>query len=205
MSILRKTTLERKVEGLNYWLKFHGALERGYRISSPRELCNSEICSKCKGLCCKSFPCVFASTDLPKVNEKTCRMILDTGIVSISIDNLEHIGTFYTLRPMAYSDNGRISTTNIVTSGINSCCRLYDDKKGCMLDAECRPASGLLLVPFDCCYQHYRTDNQEYDWARYRKLMIKLYGEYFGKKVEDGAKQATEEQVKMLQKILKGA
>lgn len=202
--LLKKTPYERKLSGLNYWLGFNGALERGSKVHDVGELCDSRICSKCKGVCCKNYPCVFAPTDFPKVNEKNIRLALETGIVTVSLSYVKNMGSFFILRPMALSDAGAISSTDYASRDMNCSCRILSKEKGCMLDSDCRPASGLLLLPQHGCIGYYRGIDQEYDWGPYQKLLSKLYVDNRGIILPNGDKEATEQEIKQLQKVLRG-
>ena len=147
-----------------------------------------EYCNRCKGACCRSYPCHFSPDEFLKINDKEyMKKILDTGLFIIDeIDSLE--GYFEKelllyIRVRGIRDYIR-DTKDYITKNT---CILYDNK--CLLNHSDRPAGGLLLLPGDLgfglgiCRQYYNDIDLKKDWLPYQDTLKELKEEY-GKKIE---------------------
>ena len=139
--------------------------EKSKGVVKSQDNCISyERCAKCKGDCCKHFPCAFAPEEFLNLQDKDyIRSLLETGLIIIS-PRKKHI--LY-IRPRGIYDPPRM-VTNLVTEP-NPCALLREN--GCILDHSFRPIGGLLTLPFCECEEYYEPKRITKDWSEYANYM----------------------------------
>jgi hypothetical protein len=134
--------------------------------------CISKRCSRCKGGCCKNFPCTLSPLEFLDIEDiDYMKSILDTGILTIAPGNTDK--KYYIIRPRGKNDSDYI-VSDIVASP-NEC--LLRGKKGCLLDPLTRPTEGLLTMPREkskLCECYYSEMKIMDDWIRREEAVKKL-------------------------------
>ncbi len=143
---------------------------------------NDELCERCEGACCKTFPCTFSPYDFVDIDDfEYMKSILDTGYFVISY-YYEEDECIYYIRAKGLNDRGVVAKSKAKP---NECILLGE--KGCQLDFYSRPTLGALLEPksnklFMCCKHRYSMDQLTKDWLKYQQQMLKLKKYYLFKK-----------------------
>lgn len=150
---------------------------------------NEQMCSECKGACCKKGGCQYEPKDFEEIKYNYLLEKLNEGYISI-VASLE-----------PYSINGKnIMGTHLYIKSRNVDRPIIDlysprtrckalNSTGCMYDANNRPSGGLNLIPAKdekgkCCYPE--KDPMEYIimWEPYQNILRKLVKHFTGKSVE---------------------
>ena len=162
-----------------------------YRKISEREnlfmdnACNNELCSKCKGACCRNFPCSFSPDDFVDINDiEYMKSVLDSGYFIISAFSIYESPSRYELvyyiRCRGLMDDNTIVSTRSPYE--NEC--IFHNEKGCSLDFYSRPSEGALLIPSErryglgVCENSYDYKKQIEDWRKCRSIMNTLIDYY---------------------------
>ena len=139
---------------------------------------NKELCSKCKGVCCKRAGCHLSPDDVIKLKGSITRIglyeLLKTGNYSIDWwdgfevkkDNFHGKGYYLRMRHVG---------ANIIDPSWGGVCVLLTDN-GCPLSYDNRPKSGRLLVPdknYNCITPYSKYDSV-CDWYKYWKILNEL-------------------------------
>lgn len=180
ISKIEKEILQRWSQSGNLCTIPYRSIKKDYDISKD---VNSQICSECKGKCCKMCGCHFSPDDFKEISFEYLKREIEKGYISIDYVDCE----------MIYENFGvyilRIRNANapIVDTGFNrrTPCILLTDE-GCKLEYKDRPSGGKLLVPSEkffknslkqkerYCYQKYTIENCCYEWKPHQGLIFQL-------------------------------
>lgn len=136
---------------------------------------NKELCSKCKGLCCKSCGCHYSPNDFKNITFESLKTEIEKGHISIDwwngspFDDKEHknIDKVYYLRI-------RNVDSNIVDPSFGDRCSLLTET-GCSLTYNERPMGGKMLIPNENgCEQEYDKQQSAIDWYEYNDILKEL-------------------------------
>lgn len=139
---------------------------------------NLEICSKCKGFCCKRMGCHFSPDDFKDLTFESLKKEIDKGYISIDwwegnpFKDDRYIDKAYYLRI-------RNENADVVDPSWGGRCSLLTDE-GCMLSYNERPKGGRLLIPneTDRCEIRYSKLDSAKDWYKYNDVLLKLEDYY---------------------------
>ncbi len=119
-----------------------------------KELIDPNMCAKCGGKCCQTYPCSYYPSDFKEMNLATIRGVISSTDAVIDIERNPLYGSavdFYylLLRPRGICDGYyRVLTDfRLMKCGIktNRCIHLKGN--GCELDVNNRPGEGIQLIP----------------------------------------------------------
>lgn len=155
---------------------------------SKDNACSLELCRKCDGACCKSFPCAFSSDDFIDINDLDyMKNIMDTGL--FVIDNYIVFPAMkdriYFIRSRGIKDEDLYIYDRAASD--NEC--IFHNIDGCLLDFYTRPSEGALLVPnknkygLGVCSNHYSLSKLKEDWLAHQDVMKELISYYQGRKI----------------------
>lgn len=144
---------------------------------------NAQLCSECKGECCKRCGCHFSPDDFAEISFEFLKSELEKGYISIDYFSKE---TTY-MNTGAYILRIRNQDSPIVDleQKVRPCMLLTE--KGCKLDYAHRPSGGKLLIPKvelignrkkRICYSTYSVTSCCHEWMPYQKLLHRL-AKYF--------------------------
>ena len=133
-----------------------------------------EICSRCKGSCCKNMGCHYSPRDFEEISFEVLKNKIEEG--NISIDWWEG-NPFNDDRDIsrAFFLRARHVHSPIVDASWGGRCKLLTDK-GCSLSYKDRPKGGRELIPDESfmCYTTYNKDECARDWYVYNDILQKL-------------------------------
>lgn len=138
---------------------------------------NKELCTKCKGRCCKSCGCHYSPEDFKDLSYEGLKREIDKGYISIDwwegnpFEDERNIsrGLFLRIRNI---------NSSIVDASWGGRCVLLTEQ-GCPLDYENRPKGARLLIPSEKgCKLEYDKQDCAKDWYRYSDILLRLYDEY---------------------------
>lgn len=147
---------------------------------------NLELCSKCKGKCCKAMGCHFSPDDFEDLSYEGLKKEIDKGYISIDWwegnpfdpDNRREI-------PRAFFLRIRNRNSDVVNASWGGICSLLTDK-GCILSYNERPKGGRSLIPaVPECRITYTKDQCARDWYKYNDILIKLEDHYYDKDIKN--------------------
>lgn len=157
------------------------SIKKDYEISKN---VNTEICSQCRGKCCKLCGCHFSPDDFEEISFNFLKKEMEKGYISID----------YVDREMIYQDKGgyilrtRNQDAPVVDTGFRRKPCILLTEKGCKLDYEHRPTGGKLLIPSvnefkreKNCHSNYSIKDCCYEWEPHQKILHELV-EYFKNK-----------------------
>ena len=133
---------------------------------------NKEMCTECRGKCCKSCGCSYFPEDLNMTFEYLLKEIKNGKIV---IDYRECGESPYDKlkNPVFYLRVANKGEKGISIGGFGICSLLTE--QGCSLSYEQRPTGGRLLVPFwSGCYSLYSVNDFIDAWTPYQNLISDL-------------------------------
>ena len=133
---------------------------------------NSQICKKCKGICCKSEGCLYSPSNFKEVSFSALKEFISKGYSTIIL-----IREFYTgLEDSFILKVRRVGEPVVKTKLIkNTPCILLGDK-GCMLSENKRPKGGIELIPLETgsCIPAYTYREAVEEWMPYQKILKDL-------------------------------
>lgn len=147
---------------------------------------NLEICSKCKGKCCKAMGCHFSPDDFKDLSYEGLKKEMDKGYISIDWwegnpfdpDKRNEI-------PRAFFLRVRNRDAKIVDASWGGACSLLSEK-GCTLSYEERPKGGKELIPaVPKCIIKYSKDECAKEWYKYDDILRKLEDYYCNKDIKN--------------------
>ena len=142
---------------------------------------NLEICSKCKGRCCKSMGCHYSPNDFKGISFEILKNKIEEG--NISIDWWEG-NPFNDDRDIQRAFFLRVRNVHspIIDPSWGGRCKLLTDE-GCSLPYKDRPKGGRELIPHESfmCNLTYSKDECAKDWYVYNDIFQKLE-KYFREK-----------------------
>lgn len=133
-----------------------------------------EICSVCKGECCRHYACHYSPEDFPEISFEALKKQIDKG--RISIDWWEADSPEYFLRAR------HVGEPVVCGSWGGICVNLTDT--GCSLSWEERPLGGKALKPGkslrDDCITSYSKETCKNEWQKHAAVLRELvaYFEY---------------------------
>ena len=135
--------------------------------------CLSDICDKCKGTCCKKYPCMLSPRELIMDDIDYLKNVLDTGVLTLTVTQTQNKILY--IRARGVNDPRTIYSEEAITP--NSC--ILIGKKGCILDPLYRPTDGLLLIPetkfgITKCVSHYPEFKKFEDWQKHQEILREL-------------------------------
>ncbi len=168
-------------------------IEKTYDIAKN---INPQICSECKGLCCKTCGCHFSPNDFDKISYKYLKKELEKGYISIDCIKgilINESSDIYFLRIR----NQNAPIVDIQSKSKATCMLLTS--KGCLLTYQKRPSGGKLLIPSNKfnnyfgielrkCTQTYPIKACCIDWKPYQKILKKLCNYFCDKDFKCNAK-----------------
>lgn len=138
---------------------------------------NKEICSKCKGKCCKTMGCHYSPKDFEEISFEYLMSQIDKGYISIDwwegnpFEDNRNIHRAFFLRV-------RNVESPIVDPSWGGRCSLLTET-GCSLTYNERPTGGRLLIPGEKnCVPKYTKEDCVKEWYKYNDILIKLYENY---------------------------
>ncbi|MBT1247377.1 MULTISPECIES: hypothetical protein [unclassified Thermosipho (in: thermotogales)] len=128
---------------------------------------NFEICSKCKGKCCKNYPGLALPNDFGNTKEEIYKNLIDafkSGNWCIDWEKKEE----YFVRP---SIKGK--EFQVFDHSISGECTFLTER-GCKLTKEKRPSGCLLLEPKENekCVQHLKKQKVMNEWKKFHNILI---------------------------------
>lgn len=142
-----------------------------------KDCTSKELCSKCKGRCCKETGCFFMPQDFEKIEYEYLKSQIDTkGYISIAAANSVYGIVFPIFRLYLKVRNVESEICNCSTKGT---CMLLTPT-GCDLDFKDRPSGGKALIPRrdNRCYSKITADQAIAAWIPYEDILKKLWNEY---------------------------
>lgn len=160
---------------------------------------NKELCSHCKGLCCKRGGCDYSATDFEELKLNFLLSKLEEGYISIvSTQNITRLpnGT-YVNTPFLYLRARNINKPVVDLLSISTTCKSLTTE-GCKYPTEKRPSGGLNLIPACdeeglCCYPKVPPFDIIKTWEPYQKILARLVKRLTNKTVEMKLKEDVEE------------
>ncbi len=153
-----------------------------YRGSiDKRKTTDPELCSICKGRCCKNCGCFLSPQDFSKISYKVLNQEIQKGYISIDYvwkKNYEKKGTLV----LRIRNVGSPIVDIKRSSKPHQCMMLTPN--GCSFSYEERPLGGKLLIPlvndkgYAVCYPRYSYIECAREWEPYKRILRKLYFKY---------------------------
>jgi len=141
---------------------------------------NSEICSECKGRCCKQSGCFFSPYDFKELSFDFLKKEIEKGYISIGFLDEDVIK-----QPVVFILRIRNQGKPVVDTGFgrNQCILLTE--KGCKLDYEHRPTGGKMLIPSKegPCRAEYTLIDCANEWKFYQRVIFELMEYFEGKEI----------------------
>lgn len=140
---------------------------------------NTEVCSKCKGRCCKSMGCHFAPSDFKDLTFEGLKKEIDKGYISIDWwegnpfdEDSDDISRACYLRM-------RNKNSDIIDASWGGECILLTET-GCPLSFEDRPKGGRELIPNSShyCTEGYSKNDASQEWYKYADILESLIDHY---------------------------
>ena len=132
---------------------------------------NKEICSKCKGKCCKTMGCHYSPKDFEEISFEYLMSQIDKGYISIDwwegnpFEDNRNIHRAFFLRV-------RNVESPIVDPSWGGRCSLLTET-GCSLTYNERPTGGRLLIPGEKnCVTKYTKEDCVKEWYKYNDILI---------------------------------
>jgi len=159
-----------------------------------RKYINEQMCSECKGACCKKGGCQYEPKDFELIKFNYLLGKLNEGYISIvaaldpyTINGKNIMGTHL------YIKSRNVDRPIIDLYSPRTRCSALTEN-GCIYDAEHRPSGGLNLIPaadVNGRYCYPEKDPMEYIamWEPYQNLLRKLVKHITGKSVEAKLKE----------------
>lgn len=159
----------------------------GFRMNfSEKDCCNPELCSSCKGRCCKETGCFYMPEDFESMDFECLKTHLDKGFISIAVATNSFGIPLYD--PVLYLKI-RNKNAGICVLPTNGECMLLTST-GCKLSFEERPSGGKGLIPNSAgCYSVFKEGDVLSQWKPYSKLLRELWNLYSDLSVEETIKR----------------
>ncbi len=149
---------------------------------SPDVVINKELCSACKGVCCKVTGCFFSPFDFEKLTEEyLTEYIKKSGYISIRYIGKGRSGQGTGVFVLSVRNHGA-DIVDIPFQNNGGCCLLTEN--GCPFSDSERPTGGKLLIPVGgidktgvahcSCVQSYRLEDLCYEWLPYKKMLQRI-------------------------------
>ena len=146
-----------------------------------KEQTTQDLCSKCKGKCCKHAPCHYSPEDFEEISFDSLKKQIEKGhisIVSVSMreyDEDDMLLQAYILRP-----RGKDRPISDYGSPLDIPCSLLTET-GCSLSYEDRPMGGKMLIAREngACMAVYESDMCINDWKPYQDILEELFELYY--------------------------
>lgn len=155
---------------------------------------DKEICSKCKGMCCKKSGCDYSTSDFNDLSLKALDEILKSGNVSIvsALDiKMSKNGNKY-LVPFLYLRARNKNREVVDLLSLKTCCSVLTEK-GCPYPLDKRPSGGVNLVPSKTeCYPLKSPLEIVKGWETYQNALSKMVKRLTGKSVDKKLREDTE-------------
>jgi len=158
-------------------------------------LVNSDICTKCGGLCCKRGGCTYFVSDFENIKIDVIEKALDSGRVSIiatlEFDRLPS-GKLIA-NPILFLRARNVGRGEIDLFSFQTTCASLEEK-GCHFSRDERPGGGLHLIPNENrkCYSDIDESEEIFKWEPYQKLLIRIVKRRTGMSVLQRLKQDIE-------------
>ena len=160
-------------EDILYPTLSYRSLEKDYSESHNT---NYDICSICKGKCCKQCGCHFSPDDFEEITFDFLKEQIYKGYISIDWIDGDIICKPFNI----YILRVRNQNAPIVDFGFKRTPCILLTKNGCKIDYNRRPTGGKLLIPSEnySCYSTYGMEKCSYEWEPHQKVLHDLI-EYF--------------------------
>jgi len=134
------------------------------------------VCSTCKGRCCKHMGCHFSPKDFQEISLDSLKAFIEKGFVSIDCWDGDVLGRD---RDNTYYLRIRNVDSDILDFSWGGRCMLLTDT-GCSLSFNERPKGGRELVPqLDFrCLPLYSKKDACIEWYPYQRILEKLVSIY---------------------------
>ena len=132
----------------------------------------SEVCARCKGMCCKKYSGCYSPEDFGEVTYEKLRTDMKKGL--LAIDWWEADPPEYFVRPR------HVNEPVVCGSWGGVCVNLTEE--GCRLSWNDRPLGCKALKPMenaqDYCRSDYLKEDSKNDWKQYDGILRRLVEEY---------------------------
>ena len=141
---------------------------------------NSEICSECKGRCCKHCGCFFSPYDFEEISFEFLKKEIEKGYISVSFLDADLIK-----QPEVFILRIRNSGKPVVDTGYPKSPCILLTEKGCKLDYEHRPKGARFLIPLKegPCRSEYSLIDCANEWKVYQDVIFELMYYFEGKEI----------------------
>ena len=137
-----------------------------------KDCTNKELCSECKGRCCKEVACFFMPNDFKKIEFKYLKSKIRKGYISIAtVNEVDGITLPY---PILYLKVRNINSDICCISAAGRCMLLTN--KGCKLSFKKRPSGGKALIPSrEGCKSLYTEQEILTQWKPHQEVLKQLW------------------------------
>lgn len=136
-----------------------------------KDCTNKELCSRCKGRCCKQTGCFYMPNDFRKIEFNFLKKKIKKGYISIAQASQENGASIHYLKV-------RNIDSDICCDSSGGRCMLLT-YKGCKLSFKKRPSGGKALIPSkNGCKSFYSKQEIIEQWKPYQKVLKQLW-DYF--------------------------
>ena len=146
---------------------------------------NKEICSRCKGMCCKKSGCDYSTNDFASLNTNFLYEKLKEGKISIvSYQDFKMVKGKIISTPFLYLRARNKNRGVIDLLSLKTTCSLLQ-KDGCSYKKEERPSGGLNLIPSSdgLCFPYQDPLEIVQSWEPYQNTLIRLVKRFTGNNV----------------------
>lgn len=142
---------------------------------------NPDLCSKCKGRCCKNCGCFYSPRDFEKISYRYLKKKLLEGYISIDLVRKTKKSNDIPKDTLVLRSRnvGRPIVDTDQKHRPRRCVRLTET--GCSLSYADRPTGGKKLKPilnvdgYVCCYPAYGVIECTKEWRHYQRVLRLLY------------------------------
>ena len=142
---------------------------------------NKDLCSKCKGSCCKVSGCMYMPSDFKKMKYITIKKELLKGNISIDafpVKNLSFNKDAWTLILFLRARNKDKDVVDLFTS--DGPCKMLGEN-GCFYDEDERPSCGLMVKPTFVngpCPKTFDDGEFMRSWLKHQSVLEQLLEEF---------------------------
>lgn len=150
-----------------------------------------DICSKCKGVCCKKSGCDYSASDFEHLNTNFLYEKLKEGKISIvSYQDFKQIKGKITSTSFLYLRARNKNRDIVDLLSLKTTCLLLKEN-GCSYSKDERPSGGLNLIPSEdgLCYPYRDPMEIVQSWEPYQTTLAKLVKRITGNNVYNQIKK----------------
>lgn len=155
---------------------------------------NKELCSSCKGMCCKKSGCDYFVSDFERITKDEILKALLPGKISIvSAFKKSVINGKVILTPFLYLRARNKDRDIVDLFSMKKTCSMLTDT-GCSYSLEDRPGGGVNLIPKKNGCKHLKDPIEEMrKWEPYQGVLAKIVKRITGKSVDKILREDVEE------------